>query len=144
MKKIQRIRKLIKNNILSKRSVHKNFIRNSNSNKKRYIEFLNKFTLWGPHLTDVLYSRKEKCNFYAWMLLLLSHFNCIWLLVIPCTVAHQASLSMGFSRQEYWSGFSCPPPSDLPNPGMRLCLFFSFFHDDIYIFFNFILFLNFT
>ena len=34
-----------------------------------------------------------------------------------CTVAHQAPLSMGFSRQEFWSGFPCPPPGDLPNPG---------------------------
>ena len=32
-------------------------------------------------------------------------------------VAHQASLSMGFSRQEYWSGLPCPPPGDLPDPG---------------------------
>ena len=32
-------------------------------------------------------------------------------------VAHQAPLSMGFSRQEYWSGLSCPPPGDLPDPG---------------------------
>ena len=32
------------------------------------------------------------------------------------TVAHQAPLSMGFSRQEYWSGLLCPPPEDLPNP----------------------------
>ena len=37
----------------------------------------------------------------------------------PWTVAHQPSLSMGFSRQEYWSGFPCPPPGDLPNPGIE-------------------------
>ena len=36
------------------------------------------------------------------------------------TVAHQAALSMGFSRQEYWSGFSGPPPGDLPDPGIEL------------------------
>ena len=35
----------------------------------------------------------------------------------PGTAAHQAPLSMGFSRQEYWSGLPCPPPGDLPNPG---------------------------
>ena len=35
----------------------------------------------------------------------------------PWTVACQAPLSMGFSRQEYWSGLPCPPPGDLPNPG---------------------------
>ena len=35
------------------------------------------------------------------------------------TVVHQASLSMGFSRQEYCSGFPCPPPGDLPDPGVE-------------------------
>ena len=34
---------------------------------------------------------------------------------IPC----QAPLSMGFSRQEYWSGLPCPPPGDLPDPGIE-------------------------
>ena len=38
-------------------------------------------------------------------------------LVTLWTVAHQASLSMGFFRQEYWIGLPCPPPRDLPNPG---------------------------
>ena len=35
------------------------------------------------------------------------------------TVAHQASLSMGFSRQECWSGSPCLPPGDLPDPGIE-------------------------
>ena len=37
----------------------------------------------------------------------------------PWTVAHEAPLSMGFPRQEYWSGVPFPPPGDLPNPGME-------------------------
>ena len=37
----------------------------------------------------------------------------------PWTVAIQASLSMGFSRQEYWSGLPLPSPGDLPNPGIK-------------------------
>ena len=37
----------------------------------------------------------------------------------PWTVAHQAPLSRGFPRQEYWSGFSFPSPGDFPNPGME-------------------------
>ena len=37
----------------------------------------------------------------------------------PWTVAHKASLSMGFSKQEYWSGLPCPPPRDLPHPGIK-------------------------
>ena len=38
------------------------------------------------------------------------------LFATPWTVAHQASLSMGFSRQEYWNGVPLPSPGDLPNP----------------------------
>ena len=38
-------------------------------------------------------------------------------LATPWTAAHQAPLSMGFSRQEYWSGLPFPSPGDLPNPG---------------------------
>ena len=41
------------------------------------------------------------------------------LFVTPWTVAHQAPLSMGFSRQEYWSGLPFPSPGDLPNPGIK-------------------------
>ena len=37
----------------------------------------------------------------------------------PWTVAHQAPLSMGFPRQEYWSGLPFPSPEDLPNPGIK-------------------------
>ena len=37
----------------------------------------------------------------------------------PWTVAHQAPPSMGFSRQEYWSGLPFPSPGDLPNPGIK-------------------------
>ena len=37
----------------------------------------------------------------------------------PWTVAHQAPLSMGFSRQEYWSGLPFPSPGDLPKPGIK-------------------------
>ena len=39
--------------------------------------------------------------------------------VTPWTVACQAPLSMEFSRPEYWSGWPCPPPGDLPNPGIK-------------------------
>ena len=40
-------------------------------------------------------------------------------LVSPWTVTHQAPLSMGFSRQEYWSGLSFPSLEDLPDPGIK-------------------------
>ena len=41
------------------------------------------------------------------------------LFVTPWTVARQAPLSMGFSRQEYWSGLPLPSPGDLPDPGLK-------------------------
>ena len=41
------------------------------------------------------------------------------LFMIPQTVARQGPLSMGFSRQENWSRLPCPPPGDLPNPGIE-------------------------
>ena len=44
----------------------------------------------------------------------LSLFSCVRLFVSPWTVAHQAPLSVGFSRQEYWSGLPDSPPGDLP------------------------------
>ena len=47
---------------------------------------------------------------------LLSH---VQLFATPWTVARQAPLSMGFSRQEYWSGLPWPSPGDLPNPGIK-------------------------
>ena len=47
---------------------------------------------------------------------MLSH---VQLFATPWTVARQAPLSMGFSRQEYCSGLPYPPPGDLPNPGIE-------------------------
>ena len=45
--------------------------------------------------------------------------SCVWLFVTLCTVAPPASLSMGFSRQEYWCGLPFLSPGDLPNSGMK-------------------------
>ena len=39
--------------------------------------------------------------------------------VTPWTIAHQAPLSVGFSRQEYWSGLPVPSPGDLPDPAIE-------------------------
>ena len=50
----------------------------------------------------------------------------VWLFATPQTTAHQDPLSMGFSRQEYWSGLSFPSPGDLPNPGIKPRSFASF------------------
>ena len=43
--------------------------------------------------------------------------SCVQLFATPWTVAHQAPLSMGFSKQEYWGGLPLPSPGDLPQPG---------------------------
>ena len=51
----------------------------------------------------------------------------IRIFVTPWTVAHQAPLSMEFSRQEYWSGLSFPSPGDLPDPGIEPALAGRFF-----------------
>ena len=50
---------------------------------------------------------------------MLSHFSHAQLFATPRTVACKAPLSMGFSRQEYWSGLPCPPIGDLPDPAME-------------------------
>ena len=50
---------------------------------------------------------------------ILCHFSCARLFMTPGTVARQAPLSMGFSRQEHWSGLPFPPLRDLPDPGIE-------------------------
>ena len=49
----------------------------------------------------------------------LSRFSHVRLSVTIWTIACQAPLSVGFTRQEYWSGLPSPPPGDLPNPGIE-------------------------
>ena len=50
---------------------------------------------------------------------MLSRFSRVQLFTTLQTIAYQAPLSLGFSRQKYWSGLPCPPPGDLPNPGIE-------------------------
>ena len=50
---------------------------------------------------------------------MLSHFGRVRLFATSWTVACQAPLSMGFSRQEYWRGLPFPPPGDLPDSGIK-------------------------
>ena len=63
-----------------------------------------------------IWLRLKDLHARAWVL---SH---VWLFVTPWTVAHQASLFMGFPRQDYWSGLPFPSPEDLPNQGSNPCL----------------------
>ena len=74
---------------------------------------LHELSLWSP--TDTrdggLCPRSHIRASHACML---SHFSHVQLFATPWTIAHQAPLSMGFSRQEHWSGLPCAPPGDLP------------------------------
>ena len=49
----------------------------------------------------------------------LNYFSHVQLFSALWTVAHQTLLSMGFSRQEFWSGLTSPPPGDFPDPGIE-------------------------
>ena len=51
---------------------------------------------------------------------MLNCFSCVQLFVTLWTVTHQAPLSMGFSRQEYWSELPFPPLGDLPDPAIHI------------------------
>ena len=58
----------------------------------------------------------QKHHYHAMMCCVYS-VSCVRLSVTTWTIARQAPLSMGLSRQEYWSGLPFPPPGGLPNPG---------------------------
>ena len=61
----------------------------------------------------------ERCHHFGLGSRLMLTLSRVQLFVTPWTVAHQASLSMGFSRQEYWSGLPFPSPGDLPNQRIK-------------------------
>ena len=63
-------------------------------------------------LLELLYAYTSKCA------CMLSHFSHVQLFATLWTVALQAPLSMGFSRQEYWNVLPCPPPGAFPDPGI--------------------------
>ena len=63
-----------------------------------------------------VHTETQAWNVHACML---SHFSHVQLFATLWTIACQALLSMGFSRQEYWSGLPCLPPGDLPDPGIE-------------------------
>ena len=70
---------------------------------------------------NILGISKVKWTWYLQCLpaCLLSYFSRVWLFATLWTIAHQSPLSMGFSRQEYWSGLPHPAPGDFPNPGIE-------------------------
>ena len=60
-----------------------------------------------------------KYNIFEWTCVHAGSLSRAWLFVTPWTVALQAPLSMGFSRQGYWRGLPCPPPGDLSDPEIK-------------------------
>ena len=78
----------------------------SHTNFSKHIKL--RFTLYCSLLTAIACLKKQHG--------VLSHFSRVQLFVTPWTIAHQAPLSMGFSRQEYWHGLPFPTPGDLPDP----------------------------
>ena len=77
-----------------------------------------------------IYSQDKMANNYTHMVSMLNSgfqwvsewvksLSRVQLFVTPWTAAHQAPPSMGFSRQEYWSGLPFPSPRDLPDPGIK-------------------------
>ena len=75
------------------------------------------FMKW-KHMSRDL-SENVHSDFVENSLKMLSCFSRVRLFGTPWTVVHQAVLSMGFSKQEYWSGLPLPSPGDLPDPGME-------------------------
>ena len=78
---------------------------------------------WWRQFCSPHWSRIHQANRFYCSKCLYVHtqsFSHVWLFSTLWTVAHQALLSMRFSRQEYWSGLSFPSPGDLPNPGIEL------------------------
>ena len=65
----------------------------------------------GKKLTEIFKRPKMKVK--------VKSLSCVRLFAAPWTVAYQAPLSLGFSKQEYWSGLPFPSPGDLPNSGIE-------------------------
>ena len=84
--------------------------------------------LWSPKAANDIISLFSITQEYSAVcvcmcMYVLSRFSCVWLFATPWTIACQAPLSVSFSRQEYWSGWPCPPPGGLPNPEIEpLCI----------------------
>ena len=79
-------------------------------------------TNWRPRtltLSHVILGKLVKCSLCFSLKVKLKVLSRVQLFATLWTIAHQASLSMGFPRQEYWTGLPFPSPGDLPNPGIE-------------------------
>ena len=92
-------------------------------NKENKIDYTNDYNtnyiLWNyPFLIFLFHLSDCKCVL-SWVL---SCFSCVWLFVTPWTIAHQALLSVGFSRQQHWSGCNFLLQGIFVTPGSNPCL----------------------
>ena len=73
------------------------------------------------HVSGRWLSRTGLCSGELWLKASVpaQSFSGVWIFATPWTVAHQAPLSTGVSRQEYWSGLLCLPSGNLPDPGIE-------------------------
>ena len=76
----------------------------------------------GSSIHGIFQARVLECGAIAFSI---NHFSRAQLFATLWTVARQAPLSKGFSRQEHWSGFLCVPQGDLPDPGIKASSFTS-------------------
>ena len=77
-------------------------------------------TIWGMGWKQKHAGEPHPGGFHSKMCACANSLQHVQLFATPWTAACQASLSMGFSRREYWSGLPFPPPGDLPDPGIKL------------------------
>ena len=85
-----------------------------NSFLRRGPDIINKDTILGIHILSL-----DNTQYISISLVIVKSLSRVRLFATPWTVAHQAPLSVGFSRQEYWSVLPFPSPGDLPDPGIK-------------------------
>ena len=116
----QKLEKKKKNCLTSYRFLKTQFYLQSHCDLFSHCDLAEHFYLWSP--TNYFLNQPPQCTFLreTAISLLACMLSCVQLSATLRTVVCQASLLTGFSRQEYWSGSLCPPPGDLPNPGIKL------------------------
>ena len=110
--------------LLMEVTMHSPHWRSGESYSPAFREYLHKLFEIPPHERFVSYPPFTYLFIQSYMystmhVCMLSGFSCVQLSATLWTVDCQALLSMGFFRQEYWSGLTCLPPGDLPDPGIE-------------------------
>ena len=88
-----------------------------------FLLFTNKFNIFNTVTVSsipTMCTNIDICGLYTYTHICASVLSHVQICATLWTVVCQSSLSMGFSRPEYWSGLPCPPPGDLPDPGIEL------------------------